>query len=72
MEVSEGLAAPGYSPREIDVLKLLADGMDLEKVAETLSYSERTIKNILYGAMKRHNLRNRTHAVSHAIRAGLI
>jgi DNA-binding NarL/FixJ family response regulator len=67
-----GLTSSGFSPREIDVLRLLSEGMDLEGVAEKMSYSERTVKNILYGAMKRHQLRNRTHAVSHAIRSGLI
>ncbi|MFI1400649.1 LuxR C-terminal-related transcriptional regulator [Streptomyces sp. NPDC020681] len=72
MLASRGITASGFSTREIDVLRLLAEGMDLEKVSEALSYSERTIKNILYGAMKRHKLRNRTHAVSHAIRSGLI
>ncbi|MFJ2008276.1 response regulator transcription factor [Streptomyces chartreusis] len=67
-----GLTASGYSAREIDVLRLLSEGLGLEEIAEKLSYSERTVKNILYGVMKRHQLRNRTHAVSHALRMGLI
>ncbi|MFI1400656.1 response regulator transcription factor [Streptomyces sp. NPDC020681] len=68
----QGLTPSGFSEREIDVFRLLAEGRDLEEIAEKLRYSERTIKNILYNAMKRHQLRNRTHAVSHAIRCGLI
>ncbi|WP_256069858.1 MULTISPECIES: LuxR C-terminal-related transcriptional regulator [unclassified Streptomyces] len=41
-------------------------------MAIKLSYSERTVKYILYGLMKRFSLRNRAHAVSYAIRAGII
>jgi DNA-binding NarL/FixJ family response regulator len=67
-----GLSASGISQREVDVLRLLADGNELAEIAQKLSYSERTVKYILYGLMKRMNLRNRTHAVVHAVRSGLI
>ncbi len=58
--------------RERDVLRLLAAGRELAEIAVELCYSERTIKYILYGVMKRWGLRNRAHAVSYAIRSGLI
>ncbi|GAB7028626.1 response regulator transcription factor [Streptomyces sp. NPDC021749] len=67
-----GLTASGLTSREIDVLRLVAEGYDLHFIAEKLRYSERTVRNVLYGLMKRLNLRNRTHAVSYAIRSGLI
>ncbi|MET7287425.1 response regulator transcription factor [Streptomyces sp. NPDC005573] len=67
-----GLTAAGVTPREIDVLRLVADGKELSEIATKLSYSERTVKYVLYGLMKRLHLRNRAHAVSYAIRAGLI
>lgn len=67
-----GLTASGVSPREVDVLRLVAEGKELYEIATRLSYSERTVKYILYGLMKRMRLRNRAHAVSYAIRAGLI
>ncbi|MFE1959049.1 response regulator transcription factor [Streptomyces sp. NPDC059479] len=67
-----GLTASGVSPREVDVLRLVAEGKELYEIATRLSYSERTVKYILYGLMKRLRLRNRAHAVSYAIRAGLI
>lgn len=67
-----GLTASGVTPREADVLRLIADGKELSEIAELLSYSERTIKYILSGLMKRLELRNRAHAVAHAIRSGLI
>lgn len=65
-------SASAVSPRELDVLRLLAEGEGLSEIAAKLSYSERTVKYILYGVMKRLQLRNRPHAVSYAIRAGLI
>lgn len=67
-----GLTLSGLSLREADVLRLLAEGMDTVEIADKLSYSERTVKNILHGALTRLGLRNRTHAVAHALRHGLI
>lgn len=60
------------SNRERAVLRLLANGMDLAETARTLSYSERTVKNILYTLLARFGLKNRVHAVSYAIRCELI
>lgn len=67
-----GLSFVGLTTREIDVLKLLADGFDTAEVARHLAYSERTVKNVLQDVTRRHNLRNRTHAVAYALRQGLI
>jgi DNA-binding NarL/FixJ family response regulator len=67
-----GLTASGVSPREVDILRLIAEGREMGEIARKLSYSERTVKYLLYGMMKRLNLHNRAHAVSYAIHAGLI
>ncbi|MEV7326325.1 response regulator transcription factor [Streptomyces sp. NPDC093970] len=67
-----GLTASGLTPREIDVLRLVSEGCDLEEIAQKLSYSERTVKNTIYNLMKRLEFRNRTHAVAYAVRCGLI
>ncbi|MEU9265589.1 response regulator transcription factor [Streptomyces sp. NPDC048251] len=69
---SRGRAEPRLNAREVDVLRLIAEGKQCDEIAIELSYSERTVRYILYGAMKRLRTRNRAHAVSHAIRAGLI
>jgi len=69
---NEGSAPKGLTPREAEVLRHLADGLDTTEIASRLSYSERTIKNIIHGMITRYELRNRAHAVAHAIRAGLI
>ncbi|HET9516151.1 MAG TPA: response regulator transcription factor [Actinoplanes sp.] len=67
-----GLNAAGLTPREIDVLRLMADGMDTAEIAGELCYSERTVKNVIYGVTHRLKLRNRSHAVAYALRAGMI
>jgi DNA-binding NarL/FixJ family response regulator len=67
-----GLRLSGLSARETDVLKLMAQGMEIREVAEKLSYSERTIKNTVHDILNRFELRNRAHAVAFAVREGLI
>lgn len=58
--------------REVAVLQLVAEGYDTAEIARTLSYSERTIKKVLHDMTKRLQLRNRSHAVAYAVRAGFI
>ena len=67
-----GLTLSGLSEREIDVLKLVAEGLDTNEVADRLCYSERTVKNVIHDVTSRLCLRNRTHAVAYAVRQGLI
>jgi DNA-binding NarL/FixJ family response regulator len=68
----QGLSSSGLTPREIDVLRLMADGFDTGEIAGKLCYSERTVKNVIYGLTHRLKLRNRSHAVAYALRTGMI
>jgi DNA-binding NarL/FixJ family response regulator len=67
-----GLTASGFSDREIEVLRMLADGTETAEIAQRLNYSERTIKNTIYAMQARLGLRNRTHAVAFAIRNNVL
>lgn len=67
-----GLNLTGLSSREADILRLVADGLDTNEIAVSLSYSERTVKNVLHDVTSRLQLRNRSHAVAYAMRQGLI
>jgi DNA-binding NarL/FixJ family response regulator len=58
--------------REVAVLRLLADGDDTREIAGTLSYSERTVKNVVHDVLMKMNCRNRVHAVALATRQGVI
>jgi DNA-binding NarL/FixJ family response regulator len=66
------LTAAGLEVREVDVLRLLADGLGTPEIAQQLSYSERTVKNIIHGVLTRNRLRNRAHAVAFAVRHGAL
>ncbi|MFC9817558.1 response regulator transcription factor [Streptomyces virginiae] len=67
-----GMPASGLVRREVDVLRLVADGLSTEEVAAKLAYSERTVKNVMHGLTTRLHLRNRAHAVAYALREGYI
>ncbi|WP_078849964.1 response regulator transcription factor [Streptomyces sp. NRRL F-5126] len=69
---ASGVQPSGLTPREIDVLRLVAEGMGTGEIAGKLSYSERTVKNIMQGVTTRLALRNRAHAVAYALREGYI
>ncbi|KFU75599.1 DNA-binding response regulator, NarL/FixJ family, contains REC and HTH domains [Amycolatopsis lurida] len=72
MLAPNGPAGATLSSREIDVLRLMADGFDTHEIATELAYSERTVKNVIYAVTDRLRLRNRSHAVAYAIREGVI
>lgn len=67
-----GVPSSGLAPREVDVLRLVAEGLDTGEIAGKLAYSERTVKNVVHGLTTRLHLRNRAHAVAYALREGYI
>jgi DNA-binding NarL/FixJ family response regulator len=67
-----GFTMGTLSAREVEMLRLIADGLDTGEIAAKMSYSERTVKNVLYELTTRLQLRNRAHAVGYAMRNGLI
>ena len=67
-----GMGPAGFSEREVMVLRLLAEGLDTEEIAERLCYSQRTIKNVIHQVITRMCLRNRSHAVAYAMKVGVI
>jgi DNA-binding NarL/FixJ family response regulator len=66
-----GLNTSGLTTREIEVLRLMADGLETPEIAAELNYSERTVKNVLYGVTHRLQLKSRSHAIAYAMRAGV-
>ncbi|MEU1147835.1 response regulator transcription factor [Streptomyces sp. NPDC005863] len=61
-----------FTKREVDVVRLVAEGFDTSEIATKLSYSERTVKNVMHGLTTRLHLRNRAHVVAYALREGYI
>lgn len=60
------------TPREVDVLRLLADGLTHEEVGRRLRISPETARTHLRKACDRLGVATRTAAVASAIRRGLI
>ncbi|WP_308013675.1 helix-turn-helix transcriptional regulator [Streptomyces beigongshangae] len=58
--------------RQRTVLALVAEGHGNAAIARELACSQHTVKNVMYDLMMRLQVRNRAHAVAHAVRTGLI
>ncbi|WP_243788778.1 LuxR C-terminal-related transcriptional regulator [Saccharopolyspora gloriosae] len=69
---TQGFNLSTLTAREVEVLRLISEGFDTGEIAVKMSYSERTVKNILHEVTTRLQLRNRAHAVGHVMRQGLI
>lgn len=72
-QVSQPSAEPeNLTPRELEVLKLVAQGLPNKEIAQELVISERTVKFHVSSIMGKLNAGNRTEAVSLATQQGLI
>jgi len=60
------------TPREIDVLELVAEGWPNRAIAERLGISDQTVKFHLASISGKLGAANRTDAVRRGVRAGLI
>lgn len=65
-------AAHSLTPRQIDVLKLMAEGQSNKQIARTLELSEGTVKLHVAAVLKALGADNRTHAVLTAVRSGIL
>ncbi|HEY6332398.1 MAG TPA: response regulator transcription factor [Blastocatellia bacterium] len=65
-------AADELSKREIEVLRLVADGQSNAAIAEALFISEKTVKSHVSSILSKLNLTDRTQAAVYAWRSGLV
>ena len=66
------LAELGITPRELEVLGLIAAGMTNKEIAEKLFVSENTVKTHAASVFEKLQAKRRTQAVQIAKQAGLI
>ncbi len=59
------------TPREMDVLQLVAQGLSNPEIAEKLFISERTVRNYVSHILDKLHLANRVQAALYALREGL-
>jgi DNA-binding CsgD family transcriptional regulator len=72
MVPSEGDRTPAMSKRELECLKLSANGLTSDEIASSLKLSVHTANQYLSNSAQKLNAVNRMHAVAKAIRMGLI
>jgi two-component system response regulator NreC len=65
-------ALDGLTEREQEVLKLIADGLTNQEIADKLTISVKTVERHRANIMSKLNLHSRTELVKYAIRKGLI
>jgi DNA-binding NarL/FixJ family response regulator len=67
----EGSVEPGLTPRQVQILTLVAQGLTYRQVADTIGLAERTIKYHMAEILERLHLENRAQVIAYAERHGL-
>lgn len=71
-EVESELAGTELTPRELEVLEMLARGMDNPEIARALYLSQHTVKNHVSNILVKLQVKNRIQAAVRAVRGRLV
>jgi DNA-binding NarL/FixJ family response regulator len=71
-ELAEHAAEDDLSPREIEVLRLIASGNSNRAIASKLLIAEETVKSHVTNILAKLQANDRTHAVTTALKRGII
>ena len=71
-QVADHLADDSLTSREIDVLRLIAEGNANKIVADKLSITEETVKGHVKSILSKLSANDRTHAVTIGLKRGII
>jgi DNA-binding NarL/FixJ family response regulator len=71
-ELADHAGEDDLSPREIEVLRLIANGNSNKEIACQLSITEETVKSHVTSILSKLGANDRTHAVTIALRRGII
>ena len=71
-ELAEHTGEDDLTSREIDVLRLVAAGNANKEIAGQLSIAEETVKNHVSNILAKLHAKDRTHAVTTALKRGII
>lgn len=65
-------ADPALSQRELDVLRLIAEGYDNTAIAKKLTLTPKTVRNYVSRVLKKLNVRDRAEAGNRALEEGFL
>ncbi len=71
-DADEGEQLARLTPRERDVLELIAHGLSNKRIARQLGLSEKTVKTHVGHVLAKLGVTDRTQAALYAVRAGLV
>jgi DNA-binding NarL/FixJ family response regulator len=63
---------PALSPREREIMNLMAEGLTAERIAERISVSVETVRTHVRNVIRKLQARNRVHAIALALERGEI
>lgn len=72
VRLAQRMPHPELSARELEVLKLIVQGMSNKEIGSALSVTESTIKNHVNSILSKMNVRDRTQAATTALRRGIV
>ena len=72
INLTAAVAAGTLAPRQLEVVRLLADGAPVEEIAAQLQIGSDTVRTHIRRAAANLGARTRPHLVASAIRQGLI
>ena len=68
----DGEALGALSEREMEVVRLVAEGLSNKEISTRLSLSDKTVKNHISHILAKMNLTARTQVAVYALRAGIV
>jgi DNA-binding NarL/FixJ family response regulator len=70
--LAQRLPQDELSARELEVLKLIVEGMSNKEIASALAITESTVKNHVNSVLSKLKVKDRTQAATTALRRGIV
>ena len=71
-KLAEHMAVPELTPRQLDTLRLIVEGLSNQAIARKLSVTEGTVKAHVKAILAKFGARDRAHAAAIALRRGIV
>lgn len=71
-KLAEHMAVPELTPRQLDTLRLIVEGLSNQAIAKRLHVTEGTVKAHVKAILSKFGARDRAHAAAIALRRGIV